>query len=165
MLDRQKQRLFDILGSRVEVEGVYDLFAGSGGLGLEALSRGAGRATFVEQHPAAVACLRANIAACRFEAQAHVVVADALRFDFARARHDASLVFADPPFPFLADRRRELARLLATLAATPRVIPGAILVWRIPAKAENVAVPEAFDEFDRRAAGTSVILLYAKKAP
>jgi 16S rRNA (guanine966-N2)-methyltransferase len=162
ILDRQKQRLFDVLGGRVEVPGVYDLFAGSGGLGIEALSRGAGRATFVEQHRAALECLRANVAACRFEARAEIVAADALRFDFARCRHDASLVFADPPFPFFADRRRALAALLATLAATPRVTAGAILVWRIPAKAENVAVPEAFVEIDRREAGTSVLLLYAK---
>ena len=58
ILDAQKQALFNVLGSRVDVDGVMDIFAGSGGLGLEALSRGARRAVFVEKGRAALDCLR-----------------------------------------------------------------------------------------------------------
>lgn len=162
ILDRQKQMLFDVLGARVEVGGALDLFAGSGGLGLEALSRGAGRATFVEQDRAALDALRANVAACRFEDRAHVVAGDALRFDPARLRHDVQLVFVDPPFPFVERRRAELARLLARLVAAPRVSAGALVVWRIPARAENVTMPAGLVEVDRRDAGRSVIVLYEK---
>jgi 16S rRNA (guanine(966)-N(2))-methyltransferase RsmD len=164
ILDRQKQMLFDVLGARVEVEGAYDLFAGSGGMGLEALSRGTGQATFVEHNRQALACLKENIAACRFEARAHVAAGDALRFDFARGRHDAGLVFVDPPFSFVAERRRELEHLLAALVATPHVLAGATVVWRIPEKAENVAVPDGLVQVDRRESGRSVILLYEKRA-
>jgi len=139
MLDRQKQMLFDVLGARVAVDGVYDLFAGSGSLGLEALSRGAGEATLVEHDRPALECLRANVAACRFERQAHIVAADALRFDAARARHDAGLVFVDPPFPLLTKRPAALVRLLARLAESPHVQAGATVVWRVPAKSEDIA--------------------------
>ena len=58
--DRVREALFSILGARVEGAAVLDLFAGSGSLGLEALSRGAARATFVESAPAAQRALRAN---------------------------------------------------------------------------------------------------------
>ena len=100
--DRVRQALFDMLahapwappdGLRGLV--VLDAFAGSGALGLEALSRGAARATFFERDPAALAALRANVGACR-TADAIVVQADATRPP--RAAAAASLVFLDPPY-------------------------------------------------------------------
>lgn len=163
ILDRQKQMLFDVLADRVRVDGVWDLFAGSGGLGLEALSRGAEACTFVESDPEALACLRANVAACRFESRAHVVAADALRLDLARCRPDAGLVFVDPPFEFVAARRDALEALLSSLARSSHVLPGATIVWRIPTKTANVAMPEALVAVDERSAGRSVVLLYEKR--
>ena len=100
--DRVRQALFDMLahapwarpeGLRGEI--VLDAFAGSGALGLEALSRGAARATFFERDRAALAALRANVGAC-LAAEAVVVEADALRPP--RAPSVASLVFLDPPY-------------------------------------------------------------------
>ena len=76
--DRVREALFSILGARVEGAAVLDLFAGSGSLGLEALSRGAARATFVESAPAAQRALRANAEA--LGADAELVRADALRW-------------------------------------------------------------------------------------
>ena len=83
--DRVRQALFDMLlhapwGGREAVAGarVLDAFAGTGALGLEALSRGAAHATFVERDRAALAVLRANIAACRAEARSTVLVCDVL---------------------------------------------------------------------------------------
>ena len=82
---------------RDAVEGarVLDVFAGTGALGLEALSRGAAHATFVEQDRAALAALRANIAACRAEHRCTVLPVDALAAPPGEA---ASLVFLDPPY-------------------------------------------------------------------
>ena len=84
--DRVRQALFDMLlhapwGGRECVEGaaVLDAFAGTGALGLEALSRGAAHATFMERDRAALAALRANIAACRAEERARVLAVDATR--------------------------------------------------------------------------------------
>jgi 16S rRNA (guanine966-N2)-methyltransferase len=93
-----REALFSILGTRVEGAEVLDLFAGSGALGLEALSRGAARATFVDSAPAAVRALRANLAA--LGADAEVVRADALRWMRAASGRERqySLVFLDPPY-------------------------------------------------------------------
>jgi 16S rRNA (guanine966-N2)-methyltransferase len=111
--DRVRQALFDTLlhaawGGRSVIEGVsvLDVFAGTGASGLEALSRGAGFARFLEQDAAALKALRANIAACGARQVCEVVAGDLLRLPAAgkmlsRAGPTdgpASLVFLDPPY-------------------------------------------------------------------
>src|SRR3954447_9655647 len=76
--DRVREALFSVLGERVEGARVLDLFAGSGALGIEALSRGAAGATFVDSAPAALKAVRANLAA--LGAEAEVRRQDALRW-------------------------------------------------------------------------------------
>ena len=121
--DRVREALFSILGARVEDTRVLDLFAGSGALGLEALSRGAGRATFVDSAPPALRALRANLAT--LGADAEVVRADALRW--LRAASDGerqySLVFLDPPYRRAAALGAELSSALPAVLA-----PGALVV-------------------------------------
>lgn len=97
--DRVREALFNLLGARVSLDGarVLDLFAGSGALGLEALSRGAARATFVERHGPALALARRNAASLGVEDQADFVRADALTF-LRRGGPEADLVLADPPY-------------------------------------------------------------------
>jgi 16S rRNA (guanine966-N2)-methyltransferase len=98
-----REALFSMLASMDSVEGavVLDLFAGSGALGIEALSRGALRATFVERDRAAVAVIRANLAVLGMGPdQAVVVCADALQY--AAAARPVDLTFADPPYQFSA---------------------------------------------------------------
>ncbi len=92
-----------MLASMDAIEGaaILDLFAGSGALGLEALSRGATTATFVERDPAAVAAIRANLAVVGAgPEQATVIPADAVRYVATAAPVD--LTFADPPYQFSA---------------------------------------------------------------
>lgn len=100
--DRVRQALFDRLmhapwAGRAAVEGVrvLDAFAGTGALGLEALSRGAAHATFIESGRTALAVLRANVAACRAEARCTVLGADARRPPVGEA---CGLLFLDPPY-------------------------------------------------------------------
>jgi 16S rRNA (guanine966-N2)-methyltransferase len=163
MLDAQKQMLFNVLGERASSsQGVYDVFAGSGALGIEALSRGAARATFVERGRAAAACVAENVAKCGFADRADLVNADAFRLDYARLKHDADLVFLDPPFPLFDGAPAHLEALLAAVAATPRIPPGACVMWRMPEEAKPVRVPAGLTEIDRRETGRSVILLYEK---
>lgn len=108
--DRARETLFNWLGPWIEGRRVLDLFAGSGALGLEALSRGAAEAVFVEHARPAVTALRTNIEVLGATG-ASVVCTDALRF-LARARDDFDLVFIDPPYASgLA--RLALERLLA----------------------------------------------------
>lgn len=125
--DRVRQALFDMLwhapwAGRDAVEGiaVLDAFAGTGALGLEALSRGAGRATFFETGSAALLALRANIAACRAETQCTVQVLDATK---PTAGKPHGLVFLDPPY---GDGL--VARAVTALDGAGWIAPGALLI-------------------------------------
>ncbi len=120
--DRVREALFSALGSRMTLPGarVLDLFAGSGALGLEALSRGAARATFVEQHARTLAVARRNAAALGLEPRATFVRADALAY-LRRAPEAFDLVLADPPYGLA-----ELAALPD--AARPWLAPGGLFV-------------------------------------
>lgn len=164
ILDAQKQALFNVLGARVDVDGVMDIFAGSGGLGLEALSRGARHAVFVEKGRAALDCLRRNIETCGFGERARVVAADVFRIDWERLPHALDLVFIDAPFPMFTDDRERLAELLATTVREPRVNEGARIVWRMPDDAVEIAPPTGLVTEDVREYGRSRIFLFRKTA-
>jgi 16S rRNA (guanine966-N2)-methyltransferase len=121
--DRVREALFSILGARIEDARVLDLFAGSGALGLEALSRGAGSATFVDDAPAAMRAIKANLQALGADAETRRM--DALRF-LAHASETGAqydLIFLDPPY-------RQAERLARPLSeGLPAVLaPGAVAV-------------------------------------
>ncbi len=125
--DRVRQALFDMLlhapwAGREAVEGghVLDAFAGTGALGLEALSRGAAHATFLETSRTALSTLRANIAACHAESRTTVHEADALRPPRGRA---CGLIFLDPPYG-----QDLVPRALTALAEAGWMAPGALIV-------------------------------------
>lgn len=125
--DRVRQALFDMLlhapwGGRACVDGavVLDVFAGTGAMGLEALSRGAARAVFVERDRAALAALHANITACRVEDRCSVLAMGVERVSSGEA---ASLVFLDPPYG-----QGLVPRALARLRTVGRIAPGALIV-------------------------------------
>jgi 16S rRNA (guanine966-N2)-methyltransferase len=116
--DRVRESIFNALHSLDAVEGarVLDLFAGSGALGIEALSRGAAHCTFVESAPLALAAVRANLDATGLRNRARVVPSTAEAY-LAAAPPAVDLALCDPPYGF--DRWDEL---LAVLPATTVVI-------------------------------------------
>ncbi len=122
--DRMKASLFSALGECCRGAAVLDLFAGSGALGLEALSRGARRATFVDRSPASLEVLRGNAGALGLGGEARLVRAEAMAF-LRREPERYDLVFADPPFA--EHPGRDLVELWAETA-----IPGALLVLEYP---------------------------------
>jgi 16S rRNA (guanine966-N2)-methyltransferase len=97
--DRVREAIFNSLGSAGVLEGaiVADLFAGSGAIGIEALSRGAERCIFVERDRAALRALHENLDALDLTGRVKVLAADALS---VAATIDADIVFADPPYEF-----------------------------------------------------------------
>jgi len=115
--DRVREALFSILGERVAGARVLDLFAGSGALGLEALSRGAAAATFVDAAPAAIRAVQGNLDALGGEAD--VRRADALRFLRAAPgeARQYDLVLLDPPYRLAARLGRELSEALPAVLA------------------------------------------------
>ena len=125
--DRVKETLFAILGERVPDARVLDLYAGSGAIGIEALSRGAANATFVEQARSALVALRANLERTRLADIGDVVPLDVERFLAAPGQGPWDLVFLDPPY--------EVRDIVAPLRAVePQLAPDAMVVikhfWR-----------------------------------
>ena len=105
MLDRVRQALFSFLGERCDGERVLDLFSGTGSLGIEALSRGAAFARFLERDPRAFRVLEKNLASLELKARAQASRSDALDARAWDANQPYDLVFFDPPYPMLDDPR------------------------------------------------------------
>jgi 16S rRNA (guanine966-N2)-methyltransferase len=131
--DRVRQALFDMLmhaewGGREAIEGaaVLDVFAGTGALGLEALSRGAATACFIESDPAALKALRANVAACRAEDRTRVLAVDVFSTGGMGAIQPSSLVFLDPPYG-----RGLVPRAVTHLLRTGHIAPEALIIAEI----------------------------------
>jgi 16S rRNA (guanine966-N2)-methyltransferase len=99
--DRVKQTIFDMLANRIELEGatVLDLFAGSGGLGIEALSRSAGNVTFVESNEDAISYIEKNLESLGCEESAEIIGMDAMQY-LRRSQGQFDLIFADPPYAY-----------------------------------------------------------------
>jgi 16S rRNA (guanine966-N2)-methyltransferase len=135
--DRVRQATFNALVHRNVVEDarVLDLFAGSGSLGIEALSRGAAHATFVESDRAAHRCILDNIEHLGFGEEASVVKSDATRF-VQGLRDSFDLVFVDPPYQF-AEWPALLAAILPHLADDDSMVV-----------METGSIPEIGDEFE-----------------
>ena len=122
--DRVREALFSILGvASVEEARVLDLFAGSGALGIEALSRGASHAAFVDSSGAAVAAIRRNLAAVGVDAEVRRQDALAYLRSASRDARQYDLVFLDPPYRRARTLGRELSAALApVLAPAARVV-------------------------------------------
>ena len=121
-MDQVRAAVFSSLAERVPGARVLDLFAGTGGLGIEALSRGASVATFVERDRRAAECIRKNLLSTRLATQAEVICLDALlylqrKYDGA-ASPPCDLIFADPPYT-TGDQRDDFA---AQLLASPFLV-------------------------------------------
>ena len=116
--DRVREATFNALTSLGAIEGaeVLDLFAGSGAMGIEALSRGAATSTFVDTDARALTAIRANVAAAGFGQQAQVVRADVRRFLEERAR-PADLAILDPPYALADEAWHDLLEALDAAVA------------------------------------------------
>jgi 16S rRNA (guanine966-N2)-methyltransferase len=117
MKDRLREAVFNLVGPSVRGTHAVDLFAGTGALGLEAISRGARRATLVERHGPTAAIIRRNVAALGVEPACQVVVGDV--FVWAKRGPelgpDPWLVFCSPPYDFYVDRSDEMLELVGGL--------------------------------------------------
>jgi 16S rRNA (guanine966-N2)-methyltransferase len=159
--DRVREALFSILDSRGAIAGarVIDFFAGTGALGLEALSRGAAHATFVENDRRALEALARNIDALRERPRTRVVPQAATRAATTTlAGEDATLVFCDPPY---ADVTRDdgVAKLLAALQTNRVLREGALFVLE-HATRDKPSLGSQFHEEDARTYGDTTLSFY-----
>ena len=157
--DRVREAIFNLLinaqGNPVTGARVLDLFAGTGALGLEAISRGAAEAVFVDDGAAALALLRANVAKLRAEGQTRILRQNATRLG---PNPDApfGLVFLDPPYgKALGEAALTRARDGGWLA------PGAVVVWE---EVAPPAAPEGFAALDQRRYGDTVVTILQASA-
>jgi 16S rRNA (guanine966-N2)-methyltransferase len=146
--DRLREALFNILvhayGDPVSGARVLDLFAGTGALGLEALSRGAAFALFVDDGAEARALLRENVAALGLGGVSRIFRRNAVKLGAAHPLAPFSLAFLDPPYG-----RCLAEQALASARAGGWLIPGALSVVEEAASA-TFAAPEGFEELERR---------------
>jgi 16S rRNA (guanine(966)-N(2))-methyltransferase RsmD len=113
--DKLREALFDVLGARVAGSVWYDCYAGSGAVGLEALSRGAACAVFVERSRAAARLLRANVAALDVEPRC-IILTQPVLAALPQATRPADFIYLDPPYS-AADEYRRVLELLGKGAA------------------------------------------------
>ena len=147
--DRAREGLFSSLQSLLDLDGaqVLDLYAGSGALGIEALSRGAGGATFVEQDPAAAAVIEANVAALGLVGAR--VVTSAVEAFLAGPPHPFDLVLADPPYD------HDVAPALA--AAVAWLLPGGVAAVERSSRDAALAWPEGLTGVRSRRYGEATL--------
>lgn len=159
--DRVRESVFNILASRLGpgLEGlrVLDLFAGTGALGLEALSRGAGHVTFVDTGAEARGLIRDHIEAFSAGGIAKLLRRDATALGRPGTLGQFDLVFLDPPY-----HQGLGEKALAEIAANGWLAPGATLVWEEAADAE-VTIPEGFTLDDTRQYGAAAIRFLSYK--
>ena len=159
--ERLRESLFNILAHRFEgaVEGarVLDLFAGTGALGLEALSRGAGFAAFVDDGAEARGLLRANIEALGLGGVTRILKRDATRLGAMTSFDAFTLVFCDPPYG-----KGFGEKALASALAGGWLAPDALVVLEERA-GEGIVLPEGLSAVDKREAGESQ-LVFARVA-
>ena len=155
--DRAKSALFSILGDDVVGCRFLDLFAGTGQVGIEALSRGAAEAVFVERGGAALRTIRENLANTRLEAHARVVRADVFAF-LARAPEPFDYVYIAPP-----QYQGLWAATLRALDARPGWLAedGWAIVQIHPREYEELAF-EHLALFDRRTYGSVMLCFYCR---
>jgi 16S rRNA (guanine966-N2)-methyltransferase len=110
--DRLRETLFDILAPRIEGVTFLDAYAGTGAVGIEALSRGASHAFFLERNRAALEAIRENLASLDLERRSTVVAGPVL---LTLPRHRAGIVFLDPPY----ELEREYGAAMETLGDAP----------------------------------------------
>jgi 16S rRNA (guanine966-N2)-methyltransferase len=164
--DKVREAVFNALGSLDVVDGaiVVDLFAGSGALGIEALSRGAAKCTFVENDRRALVVLRGNIAGLGVEDRSHVVTVDLVREASQREQSlrlrelvvGASLVLADPPYGF--------AGWAEIFSAAATAGPGIVLVIETEARAAiHRQVPDGWEAVRQRDYGRTTVGFYVHR--
>jgi 16S rRNA (guanine966-N2)-methyltransferase len=160
IIDRVKTALFDVLGARVPGATMLDLFGGVGGVGIEALSRGARHATFVELDGATAEVLRENLRTTDTADRAEVIRGDAFAFlrAAAQAQRTFDLIYVAPPqYHGLA------AQAFRQLDAAPLTTPGGLVIIQIdPHERLDLTslAPRHFILDDERTYGSTLLLFY-----
>jgi 16S rRNA (guanine966-N2)-methyltransferase len=151
--DRMRETLFNVLGDSVTGSVWFDAFAGSGAVGIEALSRGARHVVFNDRSREAVRLLKKNLERCGIEEGFEVHERDV--FTAVRKGPAADFIYLDPPFEF-----GRYEKLLAKVCYSPVFGDGALVMLEMFKKTRLKKLPEGIAEVRRLQSGDTVVLLF-----
>lgn len=155
--DKVKESLFSIIQFDIEGRRVLDLFAGTGQLGIEALSRGAASCTFVDQRKDAVGLVRSNLKLCQLSDKARVVQGEALSF-LSTVREQYHLVFLDPPY-----QMDLLENAIKKIAEIDMLTENGIIICESPADKVLPELPHPYHKGREYRYGKIKITVYRKE--
>ncbi|MDH4162097.1 MAG: 16S rRNA (guanine(966)-N(2))-methyltransferase RsmD [Nitrospirota bacterium] len=154
--DKVKQALFNILGDRVTGTAFLDLFAGAGGVGIEALSRGASRVVFVDDDRKSLKVIRLNVEDSGFGDRAEVIAAKAESF-IRKSEERFAVIFLDPPYSL------EIRPLLEQIADSDLLEPDAVVVAEHFKKQSSPAQAGMLTRYREAVYGDTVLAFYKKE--
>ncbi len=155
--DRVKEALFNILINKVFESKVLDLFAGFGSLGLEAISRGAEKAVFVEKRYDNSKIIKKNLKICGFEDEGIVKTTDVFKYLKDLAEINFDLIFMDPPY------KKNLGnKVLSLLADTNNLKTDSLIILECH-KQEKIQIPDSFTTIRERIYGDTSIFIFQKQ--
>lgn len=164
IIDRVKTALFDILSWRIEGARFLDLFAGTGGVGIEALSRGAASATFIEMSPPIIKLIRENLQITELSAHAEVLHMDSFKFlqsyatGAGKDTRSYDMIYVAPP-----QHQEMAARALGLLDASPLLADAGLVIVQVhPKERPGVAAVELsrLAQTDERRYGSTLLMFY-----
>ncbi len=160
--DYLREVLFDLLAQQVSGRTFLDLYAGTGAVGIEALSRGASRAIFVESSRSALATLRRNLEVSGFLDRSEVVPIEVLQYlrRVASESRQFDLIFLDPPY----ERRADAAAALILIATTELLAPGGVAVLERSIQADPIPTPDGLERGREVRHGDSILQFYRREA-
>lgn len=154
-LEAVRQAVFNMVGNRLEGSRVLDLFAGSGSMGIEALSRGAEHTTFVEGNRAAYGCLQKNLASLELKEKSKTLCARIPACLSSLSPEPFDLILSDPPFD---DLQRGMFLDLET-KVLPHLRPGGLYMVRVPERCPSLPPDLNYKLIKERRYGISVVLI------
>jgi len=157
--DRVKEALFDILDGLVVGARVLDMFAGTGAVGIEALSRGARKAVFVERDRRALATIRRNLAATRLADRAEVVAGDAFAYVSRPPDEPFDLIYIAPP-----QYKRLWVHALKAIDRPGYLSPDGVAVVQIFPKEDEPVELQYLERAEERRYGSTLLIFFEPKA-
>jgi 16S rRNA (guanine(966)-N(2))-methyltransferase RsmD len=157
ILDRVKTSLFDILRPEIQDKRILDLFAGSGAVGIEALSQGASHCTFIDLHKPATKIIAQNLENTGLTKQASVQCNDSFRY-LKSSKDVFDIIYVAPP-----QYKGIWVQAMQMIAERPNLVSdgGALIVQIDPIEDEKLSLT-AFRENDRRVYGSTLLIFYVK---
>ncbi len=155
--DKVKEAVFSAIQFEIQDAYVLDLFAGSGQMGIEAISRGASRAVFVDSSQRAIRCINENIRAVKFERQSEVINRDS--YDYIKlTRNMFDIIILDPPY-----RHNHIDNILPF--AAKKLKDGGLIICEYESEADEPAAPENLNLRKTYSYGKINVSVFCKPVP